>query len=130
MPLILLVEDDPPIQDVIIRILTRAGYEVITASNGITALEVLEHQTPDLIILDIYMPILDGRQFIQEDCLRPGPLPPILVITAAVYAPQPSAALGAAGYLYKPFALKELLSKVEELLGPPTPGQQTGRPRG
>ena len=130
MPLILLVEDDPPIQDVIIRILTRAGYEVITASNGVTALEVLEHQTPDLIILDIYMPILDGRQFMHEYRQRPGLLAPILVITGAGYAPQRAAPLGAAGYLDKPFALKELLAKVAELIGPPTPGQQNGRPRG
>jgi len=57
---ILVVDDDPAIRDILVRILKREGYTPITASNGLEALELVPHVLPDLILLDVTMPILDG----------------------------------------------------------------------
>ncbi|MEI8308396.1 MAG: HD domain-containing phosphohydrolase [Chloroflexales bacterium] len=57
---ILVVDDDPAIRDILVRILDREGYSPITASNGLEALEMIPHVLPDLILLDVTMPILDG----------------------------------------------------------------------
>ncbi len=116
MPQILLVEDETAVQEVIEQTLARQGYRVLTASDGLTALEILEQTSPDLIILDIYLPILDGHRVAQEYRQRSGPQAPILVITGAGYAAERAAALGAAGSLDKPFRLQELLTKVEDLI--------------
>ena len=118
-PLILVVDDDPPIQEAISRTLTRAGYRVLMASDGTAALEMVADSPPDLIILDIYLPVLDGRRFAQMYRQKPGPHAPILVVTGAGHAAERAAALGAAGYLDKPFGPKELRKKVAELAGPP-----------
>ncbi len=117
MPQILLVEDEPAIQDLIGRALAGRGYQVLTASDGVTALALLEQTSPDLIILDIYLPTLDRRRVVQEYRQRPGPQAPILVITGGGYAAERAAALDAAGALDKPFSLQGLLTKVEDLIG-------------
>ena len=113
MPLILLVEDHAPVREVMSHVLTEEGYSVITAGNGATALDRLEDSTPDLILLDIYLPILDGRRFVQAYRERPGPHAPILVVTGAGYASERAAALDTAGYLSKPFSVYELITKVK-----------------
>ena len=125
MPLILLVEDNAPVRDVMSRALAEEGYSVITACNGAIALDLLEDSAPDLILLNIYMPVLDGRRFAQAYRERPEPPAPILVITGAGYAAQRAAALEAADYLAKPFELDELYAKVERLIGPPPSGNGT-----
>jgi CheY-like chemotaxis protein len=119
MPQILLVEDETAVQDIIGRALVGKGYQVLTASDGVTALALLEQTSPDLIILDIYLPTLDGRRVVHEYRQRPGPQAPILVITGGGYAAERAAALGAAGALDKPFRLQELLTTVARLIGPP-----------
>ena len=121
MPQILLVEDQRAVQDIIRRALAREGYRVLTASDGLTALEILEQTSPDLIILDIYLPTLDGRQVVHEYRQRPGPHAPILIITGGGYAAERAAALDAAGSLDKPFGLQELHTKVEALIRAPAP---------
>ena len=122
MTLILLAEDDPSVQEVVARILGGRGYEVIPVADGRAALQALDQTSPDLILLDIYMPLLDGRRLIQEYRQRPGPHAPILVITGAGHAAHRAIALEAADSLDKPFGPKELLAKVEALIGPPTRG--------
>ncbi len=119
MPQILLVEDERAVQDIIRRALSRQRYRVLTASDGLTALEILGQTTPDLIILDIYLPIPDGRQVVHEYRQRPGPQAPILIITGAGHAAKRAAALDATGSLDKPFTLHELLTTVARLIGPP-----------
>jgi putative two-component system response regulator len=57
---ILVVDDDPSIIDILVRILTRDGYTTVTASNGLEALEMVRQEAPDLILLDVTMPVLDG----------------------------------------------------------------------
>ena len=116
MPAILVVEDEHVILDVVGCVLTREGYEVFTAADGVTALRVVEQRQPDLILLDIYLPGMDGRQFVQAYRERPGPHAPILVMTGEGYARERAAALGVAGYLSKPFGAKELVAKVAEVV--------------
>ena len=120
MPLILLVEDHAPVRDVMSHALAEEGYSVITATNGASALDLVEDSAPDLILLDIYLPVLDGRRFAQAYRERSGPHAPILVVTGAGYAAERAAALDTAGYLSKPFSVEELITKVKELIGPPT----------
>ena len=121
MPQILLVEDEPAVQEVIRRALARQGYRVLTASDGLTALEILDQISPDLIILDIYLPPPDGRQVVHEYRQRSGPHAPILIMTGGGHAAERATALGAAGSLDKPFSLQELRTKVEALIGTPYP---------
>ena len=118
MPLILLVEDHASVRDVMSHALATEGYSVITATNGACALDLAEDSAPDLILLDIYLPVMDGRRFVQAYRERPGPHAPILVVTGAGYAAERAAALDAAGYLSKPFCVEELIAKVKELIGP------------
>ena len=124
MSMILIVEDDAPLREAMSYVLAREGYGVLTASDGKVALEIVEDSSPGLILLDIYLPILDGRRFAQAYRQRPEPHAPILVITGTGYAAQRAAALEAAGYLAKPFTPRELLTKVKELVGPPPNAQQ------
>ncbi len=120
MALILVVEDDPPVRNIVSQVLTDCGHQVLAAADGDTALNLLELASPDAILLDLYLPIMDGRRFMQAYQQTPGPHAPILVMTGAGYAAERAAALDAAGFLDKPFDLTELFAKVEELLGPST----------
>ena len=118
MPSVLLVEDETSLREVAGRILSNRGYLVIAASDGAVALQLLEQISPDLIILDLYLPALDGRRFVHRYRQRPEPHAPILIMTGWGHAAQRATALGAAGSLDKPFSLQELLTKVEGLIGP------------
>jgi CheY-like chemotaxis protein len=62
---ILLVEDDADLRFIYEMILTRAGYDVLVARNGKEALDILDSHIPRLILLDIFMPVMDGREFLQ-----------------------------------------------------------------
>ena len=119
MSAILVVEDDTPVRDAIGRALVRQGYSVISASDGIVALDIVQDSPPDLIILDIYLPVLDGRRFVEAYREMSGPHAPILIITAMGHAAQRAAALEAAAHLDKPFTPTELLARVKALIGPP-----------
>jgi DNA-binding response OmpR family regulator len=121
MPSVLLVEDEVSVREVAGEILTDRGFLVIAASDGAIALQLLEQSSPDLIILDIYLPALDGRRFVHRYRQGPEPHVPILIITGWGYAAERAVALDAAGYLDKPFGPQELLAKVEGLIGLPDP---------
>ena len=116
---ILLAEDEPSVRELLSRFLIAEGYQVATAPNGAAALAIAEQNPPDLIILNIYLPVLDGPRFVQAYRHRPGPHAPILVITGIGYDAERAAALGVAGYLEKPFRLTELRAKITELIGHP-----------
>jgi len=109
---ILVVDDDEGIRGFVELALDSEGYMVSTAPNGAVALEVAGHEQPDLILLDMRMPIMDGWAFTRAYRSRPGPHAPIVVITAARDAGERAAEVQADDYLGKPFDLDDLLDIV------------------
>ena len=113
---ILLIEDEPQIAGFISRGLGREGYNVISAADGDTGLEMAFAELPDLIILDVMLPGIDGLTVCRQ--IREGELQtPILMLTAKDAVPDRVAGLeaGADDYLVKPFAFEELLARVRAL---------------
>ncbi|HEX5747277.1 MAG TPA: response regulator [Archangium sp.] len=113
---ILVVDDDPDMQDVMALTLEAGDYRVCRASNGQEALERVEECTPDLILLDMRMPVMDGWAFAAELRRRYGHRIPIVVCTAAEDAQRRAREVGAMGCLSKPFELEEMLHLVESVL--------------
>jgi two-component system response regulator MprA len=114
---ILVVDDDPPIRRMLERTLAAEGYAVRTAADGGAALAAVERSVPDLIVLDIAMPGVDGLAVARR--LRGKRLGmPILMLTARDGVPDRVAGLdaGADDYLVKPFAVQELSARVRALL--------------
>jgi CheY-like chemotaxis protein len=116
-PLVLVVDDDPDILDAICDILEGEGYRVARARHGVEALEQVEQEPPAIILLDLMMPVMDGLSFAQTLRQRwDVPSIPIVVISADGN-PQKVAAVGAQGYLAKPFDIDALLSQVSHMSG-------------
>lgn len=116
---IVVIEDDPLIQKLISQTLRREGYEVVTANDGSAGLRTVMETNPNLVVLDISMPGLDGYQVCQH--LRSDPatanLPIIMVTAMARPADQRRGfETGADDYLPKPFALADLVTRVQSLL--------------
>src|SRR5438067_9141951 len=114
---ILVVDDDPRITDLVRRILAYEGYSVAIAASGNEALNRSLERPPDLVVLDIMLPGLDGLQVAQR--LRSaGDNVPILMLTArdAVADRVKGLETGADDYLVKPFAPEELVARVKALL--------------
>ena len=114
---ILVVDDEPAVRDALERALRSNGYAVSTAVDGRDGLERAAAETPDLIVLDIMMPRLDGLEACRE--LRAsGDRTPVLILTArdAVGDRVEGLDAGADDYLVKPFALEELLARIRALL--------------
>jgi CheY-like chemotaxis protein len=112
---VLVVDDDPFIRSLLAAWLQEAGYWVVTAADGQQALERVREVRPDIILLDLTMPRLDGYGVV--DWLRQRPETrglPILVVSADVRAHQKLAGLRVEGILSKPFDLDEVLDRVEE----------------
>jgi CheY-like chemotaxis protein len=115
-PTILVVDDDQAILQTVAEILTDEGYHVLTASHGAEALEVLTHTSPQLILLDMRMPEMDGWQFAKSLTSIQQTIP-LIVMTAAQNAHQWAREVQAAGYVAKPFDLPELLDTIARQLG-------------
>jgi len=113
---ILAVDDDPRILDLLHRGLAYEGYTVETAEDGPAALTSARDHPPDLVVLDLMLPGLDGLEVCRR--LRAGGDVPILLLTARGGVPDKVAGLdsGADDYLVKPFSFDELLARVRALL--------------
>jgi CheY-like chemotaxis protein len=111
-PLVLVVDDDPDILDAICDILDAEGYRVSRARHGQEALEQVEHELPDVILLDLMMPVMDGVAFSQALRRRPAGAEVPIVVISADGNPQRATAVGAVGYLAKPFDIDALLAQV------------------
>ncbi|MFF0295965.1 response regulator transcription factor [Kitasatospora sp. NPDC004615] len=114
---ILVVEDDPGVRSTLDHLLRFEGYQVLTTADGQEALELLEHRRPDLAVVDVVMPRLDGLALCRM-LRRRGDRLPVLVLTARHQLGDRVAGLdaGADDYLAKPFATEELLARIRALL--------------
>jgi DNA-binding response OmpR family regulator len=108
---ILIVDDEPLILRVLGIKLRVAGYEVITALNGQQALELIDSARPDIMLLDIVMPGMDGFQVLQK--LRPLSDLPVIAFSARPESARKALSLGANDFLAKPFDLDELLMRIQ-----------------
>jgi two-component system, chemotaxis family, chemotaxis protein CheY len=113
---VLVVEDDPDLAALEAELLEEHGHRVEIASNGREALAAVERAAPDLILLDMKMPVMSGREFVEE-YRRAQPSPaPIVVVTAADDAQVRAAEVGASGWIAKPFDPDALVANVMRLL--------------
>ncbi len=116
---VLVVDDDPLVLQVLREPLERAGYNVTTASHGLEALQRVKNNRPDLIILDILMPLMDGfkvARFLKFD--KKYKDIPIIVLTSRATEGERKMGLqvGANEFLYKPFRLPQVLTLVDRYL--------------
>jgi len=119
---VLVVDDDADVRELVAELLARAGYSVSQASNGRAALKLLFEERPDLVLLDISMPELDGWATLER--IRELSDVPVMMLTALGAELEKVRALraGADDYVTKPFGRQELLARVESLLRrAPTP---------
>lgn len=113
---ILVVDDDPDIRSLLRELLERAGHEVLTAEDGRGALRSLYEERPDLVVLDVAMPELDGWGTLER--IRDLSDVPVLMLTARTGELEKVRGLraGADDYVTKPFGRQELLARAEALL--------------
>lgn len=112
-----MVDDDEAVRDSLRRTLVFEGYHVVTAADGAQALAALVADRPDLVVLDVQMPVLDGMATVRR-MRADGEQVPVLMLTARDGTSDRVTGLdvGADDYLAKPFALEELLARVRALL--------------
>ena len=112
---ILVVEDEKPINDLIVMNLSEAGYECTSALDGLAAADILERESFDLVLLDIMLPGADGYELL--DFIKPMGIPVIFITARGSMADKVRGLrLGADDYLVKPFEIVELLARVEAVL--------------
>jgi two-component system response regulator MprA len=111
---VLVVDDDPTIRDAVEWLLRDEGYQVISAPDGVAALEAVARQWPKVLVLDLELPNLDGRSVVQE--LRRQRVETALIIISAAHDGRRVASdLAAQRFLPKPFELDALLAAVAQL---------------
>lgn len=115
-PLILVVDDDPSLRQLLNWQLTAAGYRIIEAVDGANGLELFDAHKPNLVLLDIMMPMMDGWEVLRE--MRTRSDVPVLMLTALSNESDQVAGLdgGADDYVVKPFTLRQLLARIRALL--------------
>ena len=124
---VLVVEDDPDLAALEAELFAERGNRVEVARNGREALAVTERTTPDLILLDLRMPVMSGREFADEYRRRQSSPAPIVVVTAADDAQRRAAEVGASGWIAKPFDPDALVDTAMRFL-PPRPPQRDSDP--
>jgi DNA-binding response OmpR family regulator len=116
---ILVVDDEPNIVQTLQDRLEMNEYEVITAGNGREGLQKFEQERPDVILLDVIMPIMDGHEMLESLRKQPGGQDVSVIMLTARSQTQDIARANACGiddYIVKPFDLSELLEKIESVV--------------
>lgn len=123
---ILIIEDESNIAQLIRLYLEQAGYSVLTAGDGVAGLELHAREHPDLVILDLMLPALDGMEVCRR--IRAWAATPILILTARNAEEDRIAGLelGADDYLVKPFSPREVVSRVKAILRRSAPATNAG----
>jgi DNA-binding NtrC family response regulator len=122
MTKILIIDDEQGIRDLLDTLLRRKGYDVVVAENGREGLKVFRREHPDVVVLDLKMPVMDGLTVLQE--LRTlDPHKPVIVLTGAgtPEAEQQARALGVTEFIEKEFSLHRLGDSLHRLLNDPAP---------
>ncbi len=113
---VLVVDDEPMVTEVVGRYLRREGYEVTVAADGATALRLAGQMAPDLVVLDLMLPVVDGLEVCRQ--LRKDSQVPIIMLTARGEESDRIVGLelGADDYMVKPFSPRELVARVKAVL--------------
>jgi two-component system KDP operon response regulator KdpE len=122
---VLVVEDDPPTRRFLVDALSDQGYVVSAAGDGAAALERCSQDQPDLVVLDLGLPIMDGLEFLRR---RGGDCPaPVVAVSAAHRSPEVSG-LGVAAFIAKPFDLNVLFRVIDQEIDGVGEGRLSGEP--
>jgi DNA-binding response OmpR family regulator len=126
---VLVVDDEPTIAELIVRCLQRAGYRTLTAADGSEALATAVAQRPDLVVLDLMLPGVDGLEVMRRLRRQDGGGPPVILVSAKSDESDrvTGLRLGADDYVVKPFSLAELVARVEAVLRRAGPAVQRDR---
>ena len=114
---VLVIDDEPMVREVLGRYLERDGFEVATADDGVTALEAFAATDPDLVLLDLMLPRIDGFEVFRR-IREARPASPVIMLTARGAVTDRIAGLetGADDYIAKPFSPKEVVARVRTVL--------------
>ncbi|HVE76114.1 MAG TPA: response regulator [Actinomycetota bacterium] len=117
MSKVLIVDDEPSFLTLLQLELSVAGFETAVAADGRTALRRIESEKPDVVLLDIMMPVLDGWEVLKLLREQNGPQPRVIVVTAksAEIGLERALELGADGFMSKPFDADKLIATVKDL---------------
>ena len=124
---ILIVEDDSNIRELLSLYLEQEGYRIETAQDGAEGLRAYKRVHPDMVLLDLMMPVMDGTQMIRE--LRTFSKTPVIILTAKgeVFDKMTLLELGADDYITKPFEMREVIARIRAVLR--RFDQETGEPK-
>ena len=127
---ILLIDDEINLQQLVKVVLSAKGYNVTTADNGKDGLEKLEAADPDLIILDMNMPVMGGVEFYQRICdAWSQPKYPILILTARANMEDFFKGMDVDGFMAKPFEIDDLLAEIQRILDKRSGAPKAAKPR-
>jgi DNA-binding response OmpR family regulator len=119
MKRILVVDDDLAVRELIEITLTQAGYEVLSAADGKTAVEIARKEKPDLVLMDVRLPLMDGYEACRQITTnRSTRHVPVVFVSARSQIEEIRLGLsaGAVDYFVKPFSLDSLRKRIQELL--------------
>jgi DNA-binding response OmpR family regulator len=121
LPSILITDDEPNIRLMLHTALETEGFQILEAANGRDALEVIRRDKPDVMILDLNMPVLDGMAVLEQLKSMPDPKPRVVVLTAygSIPAAVKATRLGALDFLEKPITPDELRDTIRSILNEP-----------
>ena len=114
---ILVCDDDEGILDMVSFVLEDSGYEVIPEKNSMNVYNLIERENPDLLLLDLWMPVLSGDQVLKV--LKSSPVTkslPVIVISASTEGQRIAEEAGTSSFLAKPFDIDQLVSRVQTML--------------
>ncbi|MFN0256799.1 response regulator [Pedobacter ureilyticus] len=114
---VMICDDDAGILEMMEMLLDEFGYEVVTEQDSTRALKTLEEQLPDLLLLDIWMPVIAGDQVLRNIKLNPEVAAiPVIMYSASTEGATIAAGAGADDFISKPFNLEEMEAKINSLL--------------